>query len=101
MLLAKSGNARDYLVLVSIKVLEGEGDKLSNLDSILLVKAAACDSSGAYSDTAGYEGLLLIVRNCVLVNGNANLVKQVLCLLTRINLHTCKVNEHKVIIRTA
>ena len=45
--------------------------------------------------------LLNIEGDSVLINGDTNLVEKVLCLLTRVNLHTSEVNEHKMVVRTA
>ena len=83
------------------KGLLDEGFKLVSGGKILFLKASGCYSRSSKSDSTRYEGLLDIKGDCVLVAGNSNLVKKMLSLLTRINLHTCEVDEHKVVVRTS
>ena len=94
MLLYKLGDLLTDIVSLGVKLGCGELDEVTDHLHIVLVKASGGYRGSTYSYTAGNEGLLGIVGDSVLVNGDIYLVELLLKSLTG-DTDLAKINEAK------
>ena len=74
-LLAQGIDLCPNLIGAALKVPGDAAHPLSDLDHLRLLEAAGGDSGSAHPDAADDEGLLRIVGNGILVNGDLDLVQ--------------------------
>ena len=88
------------VVLLGIELSSSKLDELSDLNHIRFDETSGGSGGSTYADTAGYEGLLGVVGDSVLIDGDIYLVQLLLKILTG-NANLAQVNEHQVVIGAA
>ncbi len=96
-LLADIGNSGMDLCLSTLEVLGGEGDTVSDLLHLSFAQATSGDCSGTDTDTGSNSGLLRIVGDGVLIQGDVVSVATDLQLLAG-DVHGTQVSQHQMVI---
>ena len=97
---AKLGDTGTDFIRFVFKVGSSQLDEVSDLDHILFLEASGGDSRSADTQTAGDEWALWVVRDCVLVGGDINLVQTFLQLFAG-DVHVLQVDEDQMVIGAA